>query len=90
MPIGHADGISRSYSNSNAWVNVNGMKAYIVGNICMDMLMIDVGNILCNEGDEVEIFGQLNSANDFSKKNKTISYELMTSIGPRVKRVFLS
>ena len=56
----------------------------------MDMLMIDVGNILCNEGDEVEIFGQLNSANDFSKKNKTISYELMTSIGPRVKRVFLS
>ena len=66
------------------------MKAYIVGNICMDMLMIDVGNILCNEGDEVEIFGQLNSANDFSKKNKTISYELMTSIGPRVKRVFLS
>ena len=90
LPIGHADGISRSYSDSNAWVNVNGMKAYIVGNICMDMLMIDVGNILCNEGDEVEIFGQLNSANDFSKKNKTIPYELMTSIGPRVKRVFLS
>ena len=90
LPIGHADGISRSYSNSNAWVNVNGMKAYIVGNICMDMLMIDIGNILCNEGDEVEIFGQLNSANDFSKKNKTIPYELITSIGPRVKRVFLS
>ena len=90
LPIGHADGISRGYSSSNAWVNVNGMKAYIVGNICMDMLMIEIGDIFCNEGDVVEIFGELNSANDFSKKNKTISYELITSIGQRIKRVFLS
>ena len=90
LPMGHADGISRGYSNSNAWVNINGVKAYIIGNICMDMLMIEIGNISCNEGDEVEIFGESNSANDFSKKNKTIPYELITSIGPRIKRIFLS
>ena len=90
LPMGHADGISRGYSDSNAWVNINGVKAYIIGNICMDMLMIEIGEISCNEGDEVEIFGESNSANDFSKKNKTIPYELITSIGPRIKRVFLS
>ena len=90
IPIGHADGISRSLGNGKVGFIINNKVAKTVGNICMDMLMIEIGNISCNEGDEVEIFGESNSANDFSKKNKTIPYELITSIGPRIKRVFLS
>jgi len=89
LPIGHADGISRGYSGSNVWVNINGRKAYIVGNICMDMLMVEIGDLICSEGDKVEIFGDFNSANDFSKKNKTIPYELIAIIGPRIERAYL-
>ena len=59
----------------------------IVGNICMDMLMIDITDIECKEGDIVSIFGKQNNASRFAKMGDTTSYELLTSLGKRVKRV---
>lgn len=87
IPIGHADGISRSYGNGVGAVIVKGKEAPIVGNVCMDMIMIDVTAIDCQEGDEVEIFGNTINAETLSEKVHSISYELLTAIGQRVKRV---
>ncbi|GAA0872693.1 hypothetical protein GCM10009117_18400 [Gangjinia marincola] len=88
IPIGHADGITRIYGNKKASVTINGQKAPILGNVCMDMLMVDVTAIDCNEGDEVVIFDQKNKASSFAESAGTISYELLTDIGHRVTRVF--
>ncbi len=88
IPIGHADGISRSYGNGKGWVTINGKKAPIIGNVCMDMLMVDVSDIDCHEGDVVVIFGKQARADVLAEGNNTISYELITSISQRVKRVF--
>lgn len=87
LPIGHADGISRQYGNGKAFVQVHGQKAPIIGNVCMDMVMIDVTGIDCKEGDEVVIFGDTLSAENFANTADTISYELLTAISQRVKRV---
>ena len=89
LPIGHADGINRQYGNERAGVFVNGQYAPIIGNVCMDMLMIDVTGIPCKEGDEVIIFGEPQPANKFAEKGKTISYELITGISQRVKRIII-
>ena len=89
LPLGHADGIGRQYGNGNTYVSVNGQKAAIIGNVCMDMIMIDVTNIDCKEGDEVVVFGENPSAEEFASTSKTISYELLTGISQRVKRVFV-
>ncbi|TMM59096.1 alanine racemase [Maribacter algarum] len=89
LPLGHADGIGRQYGNGKTYVSVNGQKAPIIGNVCMDMIMIDVTNIDCQEGDEVVVFGGNPSAEEFASTSKTISYELLTSISQRVKRVFI-
>lgn len=89
LPIGHADGISRSFGNGVGFVTINGQKASIIGNVCMDMLMIDITQINCEEGDEVEIFGHTTNAEELSEKIHSISYELLTAIGQRVKRVIL-
>lgn len=86
LPIGHADGIARHYGGGNASVWVKGLKAPIIGNVCMDMIMIDVTNIDCKEGDEVIIFGETNSAEDFANFANTISYEILTAISQRVTR----
>ena len=86
LPIGHADGINRQYGNGRAGVMVNGQYAPIIGNVCMDMLMIDVTGIDCKEGDEVIIFGGPQHATKFAAKANTISYELITGISQRVKR----
>lgn len=88
IPIGHADGISRSYGNEKGWVLINNKKASIIGNICMDMMMINITNIDCKEGDEVLIFGELNTAETLAERTNSISYELITAISQRVKRVF--
>ncbi|MBS9461387.1 alanine racemase [Flagellimonas sp. 389] len=90
LPLGHADGIGRQYGNERSYVFVNGEKASIIGNVCMDMIMIDVTNIDCNEGDEVLIFGPNNSAESFATSANTIAYEILTAISPRVKRVIIT
>lgn len=89
LPIGHADGIGRQYGNGEAFVTVNGQKAAIIGNVCMDMIMIDITNIKCREGDEIIVFGENSTAEEFASFSKTISYELLTGISQRVKRRFL-
>lgn len=89
LPLGHADGIRRQYGNNKVTVLVNGEKAPIIGNVCMDMIMIDVTGIACKEGDEVIIFGENLSAEKFANAGNTISYELLTGISQRVKRTYL-
>ncbi len=89
LPIGHADGIGRIYGNHNALVVVNGQKASIIGNVCMDMIMIDITNLDCKEGDEVILFDENHSADALAAAAGTISYELITGISQRVKRIIL-
>lgn len=89
IPIGHADGIGRPYGNGNGFVTIHGKKAPTIGNVCMDMLMVNITGIECEEGDEVIIFGKEVGANHLAKQANTISYELLTAISQRVKRVFL-
>ncbi|WP_108804729.1 alanine racemase [Aquimarina sp. Aq107] len=89
IPIGHADGIGRQYGNKNGFFIVNGKKAFILGNVCMDMIMIDITDIDCKEGDEVIIFDNTSSAAIIAESAGTISYELLTAISPRVKRVII-
>ncbi len=89
LPIGHADGIGRQYGNGTTYVTVNNQKAYIIGNVCMDMIMIDITDINCQEGDEVIIFGKNPTADSFASNANTISYELLTGISQRVKRIFV-
>lgn len=89
IPLGHADGIGRQYGKGKGFVTINGKKAPIVGNVCMDMLMVNITGIDCNEGDEVIIFGQNPTADVLAATAGTISYELITGISQRVKRVFL-
>jgi len=88
IPIGHADGIGRQYGNGKGYVTIDGEKASIIGNVCMDMIMVDISNINCKEGDEVIIFGKETTAEDLANTTNTISYELLTAISQRVKRVF--
>ena len=89
IPIGHADGIGRQYGQGKAVVFVHGKPAPIIGNVCMDMLMINITGIDCAEGDEVILFDQNHTANDFAKSANTISYEVITGISRRVKRTFI-
>lgn len=89
IPIGHADGIGRHYGNGRGFVFINQKKASIVGNVCMDMLMVDITNIDCHEGDEVVVFDGNSSAETLASKANTISYELISAISQRVKRSFL-
>lgn len=89
LPIGHADGISRAYGNGKGWVTINNQKAPIVGNVCMDMIMIDVTNIRCQEGDEVIVFGENPTAEALAAAIGSIPYELITALSQRVKRVII-
>lgn len=88
IPIGYADGIPRSWGNEKGYVIVNHQKARIVGNICMDMLMIDVTDLPCEEGDMVIVFGKTPRVTELAEVVGTIPYEILTSISHRVKRVF--
>lgn len=89
LPLGHADGIGRQYGNAKAFVSIKGQAAPIIGNVCMDMIMVDVTGIDCHEGDEAVIFGESPNAAVFASKANTISYELLTGISQRVKRVYI-
>ncbi|HLV41464.1 MAG TPA: alanine racemase, partial [Brumimicrobium sp.] len=87
LRIGYADGFRRSLSNGVGAVFINGVSCPVVGNVCMDMTMVDVSNAVCQAGDEVEIIGENININMFSKRLNTIPYEVMTSINKRVSRV---
>ena len=88
IPIGYADGLDRRLGNRNAYCLVNGQRAEYVGNICMDVALIDVTDIPCQEGDQVEIFGRNLPVTVLSDVMKTIPYEVLTSVSNRVKRVY--
>ncbi|MBQ0733858.1 alanine racemase [Aquimarina celericrescens] len=89
IPIGHADGISRQYGNKKGFVTINNKRAYILGNVCMDMIMVDITHIECKEGDKVIIFDANSNAAKIAEYSGTISYELLTAISPRVKRTII-
>lgn len=86
--IGYADGLSRQFGNGVGRVLVNGHMAPIVGNICMDLTMIDVTDIEVKEGDKVTIFGENISVKELASQIGTIPYEILTSISNRVKHIY--
>lgn len=88
LPIGYADGLDRHLGCGHGYCLVNGEKAPYVGNICMDVCMIDVTGIDCQEGDRVEIFGDNLPASILSDILGTIPYEILTSVSERVKRIY--
>jgi len=89
IPLGHADGISRLYGNNNGFVYIKNKKVPIIGNVCMDMLMVDISGINCNEGDEVIIFNEKYTAEKLAESINTISYELLTGLSERIVRKFI-
>jgi alanine racemase len=88
LPIGYADGLSRKNGNRKGCVVINGHRAPIVGNVCMDMCMVDVTGVPCKEGDDVVIFGEELPITEFAQHSETIPYEVLTGISERVKRVY--
>ncbi|RWW99555.1 bifunctional UDP-N-acetylmuramoyl-tripeptide:D-alanyl-D-alanine ligase/alanine racemase [Flavobacterium cerinum] len=88
LPIGYADGIRRAWGNEKGYVTINNKKAVITGTISMDMMMVDVTDIDCKEGDSAVIFGKNPSVVEMAQVLGTIPYEILTSISQRVKRIF--
>jgi len=88
LQIGYADGIRRNLSNGKGKFLVNGKLAPVVGNICMDMCMIDVSHIDCQEGDKVIVFGEDYPIQEIAQQMETIPYEVLTGISQRVKRIY--
>ncbi len=87
--IGYADGFGRTLSNGNGQVFLHDKMAAVIGNVCMDMTMIDISEIEeAQVGDEVEIFGANMPIQDLAKRLKTIPYEVFTNISERVKRIY--
>ena len=90
LPIGYADGLNRRLGNGKGYCIVNGKRAPYIGNICMDVCMIDVTDIECKEGDVVEIFGPQLPVTTIADWLETIPYEVLTSVSERIKRVYYS
>ena len=88
VKIGYADGYARKFGNGVGEMLVNGHLAKVVGNVCMDMCMLDVTGINVKEGDEVIVFGEDLAINLLAAKIDTIPYEILTSISQRVKRIY--
>jgi len=88
IPIGYADGFDRKLGNGVGEVLINGKRAKVIGNVCMDLVIIDVTNIEAKEGDVVEIFGDHLTISEVADWLKTIPYEVLTSVSRRVKRVY--
>jgi len=88
LPIGYADGLNRRLSNGIGKVLIGGSRAPIIGTICMDMCMVDITGVCAHEGDRATIFGEDLPVNEVAATLGTISYEVLTSIGQRVKRVY--
>lgn len=88
LPVGYADGLKRKMGNRRGNLFIKGKRAPLIGNICMDMCMVDITGIEADNGDEAEIFGENISINEIAEICGTIPYEILTSIPERVKRVF--
>ena len=88
VPVGYADGLNRRLGNGVGSVFIAGKRAPVTGNVCMDMCMADITGIPAQEGDLVEIFGENLSIMEMAKVCDTIPYEIITSIPPRVRRIF--
>jgi Alr-MurF fusion protein len=88
LPVGYADGLSRKLGNRKGNLFIKGHKVPLIGNICMDMCMVDITGLNVAEDDEAEIFGQNISINEVAAQGETIPYEILTSIPGRVKRIF--
>lgn len=88
IAIGYADGFDRRFSTGKIKVLVNGHPAPTIGNVCMDMAMIDITGIDAKEGDEVIIFGKEQTVKSLADAIGTIPYEILTNISERVKRIF--
>ncbi len=88
IPVGYADGLNRQLSNGKGKFYINGFLVPIIGNICMDMCMVDITGCEVNEGDEVIIFGKEMPVTEVAKTLNTIPYEIFTGISTRVKRVY--
>lgn len=89
IPIGYADGFSRLLGNGKHGVYIHGKLCKTIGNICMDMCMIDVTGLDCREGEEVIIFENAEQINALANAMNTISYEVLTSVSGRVKRIYV-
>jgi Alr-MurF fusion protein len=90
IAIGYADGFSRSFSRGVGAVLIKGKKAPVVGNVCMDMTMIDISGIEANVSDEVTIFGEGLPIQELAARANTIPYEILTNTSERVKRIFFA
>ncbi|MGB0914679.1 MAG: alanine racemase [Crocinitomicaceae bacterium] len=89
IPVGYADGFKRRLGNGNGGVYINNQFCPTVGNVCMDMIMVNLTDIDTMEGALVEIIGPNQSVMEFAAKADTISYEIMTSFSQRVHRVYV-
>lgn len=89
IPIGYADGLSRRTGNGNFAVHINGRACKTIGNICMDMCMVDITGLNCREGDEVIVFESNQQLMELSAAMDTIPYEVLTNISTRVKRIYV-
>ena len=89
IPVGYADGLRRSMSRGKGCVYINGQRCAIVGNVCMDMIMVDVTNMVVKPGQRVEIIGPHQSIEDLAKIYDTIPYEVLTGISKRVHRTYV-
>jgi len=87
IPIGHADGVSRQLGNGLGYVFINNQKAAIVGSVCMDMIMVDITEINCSEGDEVLIYKDQEHIKKLALAINTIPYELLTALSQRIRRM---
>jgi len=90
ISLGYADGFSRAFSNGNGKVMINGSSAKVIGNVCMDMTMVDVTSLDVKEGDEVIVFGRELPIEEVAASINTIPYEILTNVSERVKRVYFS
>jgi alanine racemase len=88
IPIGYADGFDRKLGNGVGEVLINGKRAKVLGNVCMDLVIIDITGIEAREGDVVEIFGDNLTVSEVAGWLKTIPYEVLTSVSRRVKRIY--
>ena len=89
VPVGYADGLNRKFGNKVGSVFVSNSECKIIGNVSMDSFMIDITNVSCEIGDQVEIFGPNISVNDLANKIDTIPYEIYSTLNRRIKRVYI-